>query len=175
MSFEVGASYRSKGGIADDTGSPIDPLSVILTVTLPDGTTATPTAVHDSAGNYHADYVFTQEGLHRFTWTTTNPVTVQTNYENAAVFRSVLSLREAKTFLDDEHMSDTKSGILRQVMTTATELAEEIRFGAVHDLLAFHPRGHVAFHRVGGQIRLVTFRNNHAPGKPRTSLIACPG
>lgn len=124
MSFEVGTLYTSDLSVTDDQGDLIDTSTQTLTVTLPDGTVATPVVSHDSTGNYHVDYQLTQEGLHRFYWTTTGPVTSQSEYVNAVVFRSVVGLAEAKTFVNFDTSSDEDT--LRQIMGAATELAESI-------------------------------------------------
>jgi len=124
MSYEVGTPYRSKLSVADENGSPESAASAVLTVTLPDGTTANPSVTDDSTGEYHADYVFTQEGLHKFTWVTTSPATTQTDYQNAVIFRSVIGLTEAKNFVN--FGTSPNEDILRLIMGAATELVENI-------------------------------------------------
>ena len=125
MSYEVGTPYRSKLSVVDEDGAPANAASAVLTVTLPDGTTdSTPSVVNDSTGEYHADYVFTQEGLHKFSWVTTVPTTTQTDYQNADVWRSVIGLTEAKNFVNFGNGSN--EDILKQIMAAATELAENI-------------------------------------------------
>ena len=124
MSYEVGTPYRSVLSVVDDTGNPVNAASAVLTVTLPDGTTATPSVANDSTGEYHADYTFTQEGLHIFSWVTTGPGTAQTDYINADIFRSVIGLTEAKNFVN--FGNGGSEDILKQIMAAATELAENI-------------------------------------------------
>ena len=124
MSVEVGSQYRSTLTVTDATGALVNPATKVLTVTLPDGTTATPSVVSDGTGLFHSDYTIAQEGLHVFVWTTTAPVTSRTDYLNANVFRSVIGIDEARQFINDT--DTTKDPILRQMMAAATELAEGI-------------------------------------------------
>jgi hypothetical protein len=124
MSYEVGSQYRSTLTVQDATGNLVDPASQVITVTLPDQTTATPAIVRDSLGTFHADYTFAEEGLHKFFWSTVSPVTARTDYANAAMWRSVIGIDEAKNFINDEDAGSDP--ILRNILAAATELAEDI-------------------------------------------------
>lgn len=124
MSTDVGAVYRTTLEVLDANGAPTAPATKVLTVTLPDQTLATPTVTVDSAGEYHVDYPMVQEGLHKFGWVTTGPVTSKTDYENAVAFRSVIGLAEAREYL--KLQDDSQDEILRQIMGAATELAESV-------------------------------------------------
>lgn len=59
-------------------GAPIDPTAISLKITAPNGviTDLSATIVKDSVGNYHADYLPTQYGVHVFEWTGTGTATV---------------------------------------------------------------------------------------------------
>ena len=124
MSTDVGAVYRTTLEVLNASGVPTAPATNVLTVTLPDQTTATPAITTDSAGEYHVDYPITQEGLYKFAWVTTGPITSKTDYENGTAFRSVIGLQEARDYLklDD----DSQDEMLRQIMGAATELAESV-------------------------------------------------
>lgn len=52
----------------DTTGNPQDAATVTLTITLPDGTTATPTVTRTGLGTYAAAYTTTQAGHHVVLW-----------------------------------------------------------------------------------------------------------
>jgi hypothetical protein len=93
-------------------------------VILPDQTTATPTAVNDSVGTYHADYTMVQEGLHKFTAATTGPVTSKTDYVPVNIFRSIIGIDEARTYVGET--DTTRDDILRQLMASITEKVEAI-------------------------------------------------
>lgn len=124
MSYEIGTPYRTMLNVVDDTGSPVNAASAVLTVTLPDSTTVIPGFINNpTTGSYYVDYVLTQEGLHKFDWVTTVPGTAQSDYINAVVFRSVIGLSEAKAFVNYDGSNED---ILKQIMSAATELAENI-------------------------------------------------
>lgn len=133
MANEVGSIYRSSLTVTDATGVAADTSTQVLTVTLPDQTTATGSVVHDSVGKYHADYTFVQEGLHKFVWTTTGPATSQSDYVSASQFRSIISLADAKNFVNFGNSAN--EDILRQIMAAATELAENVVGSCVQRLL----------------------------------------
>lgn len=59
----VGALVDPVGGVA----------SVVLTVTLPDGTTSTPTVTRTSIGLFAAQFVVTMDGVHSYRWVVTDP------------------------------------------------------------------------------------------------------
>lgn len=124
-SQEIGQSYRSSIAVTDPTTNlPVAPATKVLTVKLPDQSTATPSVSTLSLGNYYADYVFTQEGLHSFQWITTNPSIAETDYVNVNVFRSVIGLTEAKAYINFGNATDET--ILRQMMAAITELIENV-------------------------------------------------
>ena len=122
--IEVNGSYRTSITVTDDSGNPVDASTVVLTVTLPDQTTVNPAVQQDSTGNYHVDYVMTQQGLYKFQWTTTGPNTSQTDYQSATIFRSIVGLDDVKSFVNFD--SESNEDILRQIMSSVTELIENI-------------------------------------------------
>lgn len=124
MSHAVGSAFQATFAVYDTDSVLTDPTEITLTITLPDQTTVTPTPVHDSMGTYHYDYTFAAEGLHKFSWLAIDPAAQKTDYANAAEWRSVIGIDEAKDFVhfgtgDDE-------SILLQILAAATELAEGI-------------------------------------------------
>lgn len=126
MTAEVGSLYPFRFTVTDpDTGLPANPATKTVTVTLPDQTTTTASVVSDGGtGAFRADYTFTQEGLHSFKVVTTGPVTVQTDWINASVFRSVVGLDEARTYIGET--DKTRDDILRQVMMALTAKIESV-------------------------------------------------
>lgn len=133
VAYEIGSLYRSALAVTDDVGSPVDASIQVLTITLPDGTSVTPAVTHDGTGSYHVDYQFVQAGLHRFVWTTSSPNTAKTDYVNADVFRSIVSLDEAKNYVN--YGNSDNEDVLRQVMQAATELCESVVGSCVQRLL----------------------------------------
>lgn len=122
---EVGATYISSLSVVDESGDATDASTFVLTVTLPDQTTATPTVDHNGTGSYSVSYTFTQEGLYKFQWVTTGPATTKTDYVPVTEFRSVVSLDDVKSFVNYDS-SGGKEDLLRQIMAAATELIEEV-------------------------------------------------
>lgn len=124
MSVEVGSLYRSTLTVTDALGNPATPATKVLTVTLPDQTTATPTVTTDTANTFHVDYPITQEGQHKFVWSTTGPQTSRTDYVNANAFRSIVGIDEVRQYIS--YTTTEKDSILRAIMASATDLAEGI-------------------------------------------------
>ena len=133
MSYEVGALYRSALSVVDSANAPVDASTAVLTVTLPDGSVATPSVTHDGTGAYHVDYLFTQEGLHKFLWVTVGPNTAKTDYVNAESFRSIIGVDEAKNYIN--FGSSGNEDILRQIMQAATEECEKVAGSCVQRTL----------------------------------------
>jgi hypothetical protein len=127
MSYETGSLYRAAFSVTDLTGAPVDPASEVLTVTLPDQTTATPAVTHDGVGAFHADYLLSQDGLYRFALTTVSPARVYTEYVSAAAWRSIVATADVKAFINDiDPDDDSQDPILRKVMAAATESVENL-------------------------------------------------
>lgn len=105
-------------------GTPADAGSVTCTVTLPDGTTATPTVAHDGTGLYSATYTPTLSGLHAVRWVATAP--------NASAFTdtflvtpavsTVVSMAGLRLHLGVS--TSTTDEQLRRIAGVATDLAE---------------------------------------------------
>lgn len=71
MAVDVGDVYPLTVEITDATGALANAGAVTLTVTLPDGTTATPGVANPSTGRYQADYPATMAGRHEVYWVAT--------------------------------------------------------------------------------------------------------
>ena len=78
----------------------------------------------DSTGVFHADYTFVQEGLHCFAVSTTGPDTFKSDFVNANIFRSIIGIDEARTYIGETDTS--RDDILRQVMAALTEKIESV-------------------------------------------------
>jgi hypothetical protein len=123
VNVEPGTVYRATfTDVRDENGTLITPSAITCTITLPDQTTATPTVVEDSTGNFHADYLTTTEGLHFATWAADIPNITKTDYFTASAFRSIVSISEAKAHLNMTGTGDDDE--LRRFMQAATELVE---------------------------------------------------
>jgi len=62
--LEQGETYQYRQTVTDASGVPTNAGTVTGTITLPDGSTATPTIVNSGAGLYDFDYLTTQAGRH---------------------------------------------------------------------------------------------------------------
>lgn len=87
----------------DTSGNPQDAATVTVTVTLPDGSTATPGAAHSGTGQYAAQYVTTQAGHHLVLWVaadSTYPGAFADTFEvQALADPTIVSQAEAKDIL----------------------------------------------------------------------------
>lgn len=87
MPFDLGATVRLTADCRDPGGNLATAATVSVTVTLPDGTTASPTVAETStAGEYRADYPTVAAGRHTVRWVFTGP---------AHAYTDVFDVREA--------------------------------------------------------------------------------
>lgn len=69
MTYEIGDSVRLSVTFTDVvSGALVNPTAVSLTLRLPDGTNANTLLVNPSTGNYYADYLTAQPGVHAYRW-----------------------------------------------------------------------------------------------------------
>lgn len=73
MAFDLGDPVPLTITITDANDQPTNASSVVLTITLPDGTSVTPTPTNPGAGVYAVDYLPTQVGLHQVRWVSEGP------------------------------------------------------------------------------------------------------
>lgn len=100
--------------IRDADGDPADGGTVVLTVGLPDGTTATPAVTHAGTGVYQVDYSPTMPGRHTVSWVCTGL--------NASGYSDVFDVRSA-TPPYMVSLADAK----QQLNITSTTHDEELR------------------------------------------------
>lgn len=145
----VGAQVRLPFTVTDATGTLVDAATQAVAVTLPDGTTSTPVVVHDSTGNYHADFTVTLPGRHDWYATTTAPATrTPVNVFNAGseTLGPIVGLTEIRNHFN--------------VSSTASD----------SELLNFAMRGSAAVENYTGQVfRRHTFTETYSGGK--TAII----
>lgn len=103
MPFDLGDSVRLEAECRDAAGTLTTASTAVLTVTLPDGTTATPAVpAPGQAGKYRVDYVPAQVGRYSVRWVFTTP---NSAYTDAFDVREqtpplILSLTDAKAHLN---------------------------------------------------------------------------
>ncbi|MFE0699121.1 hypothetical protein [Streptomyces sp. NPDC058872] len=101
MPYDLGATARLTAECRDPGGTLTTASGVTVTVTLPDGTSATPSASESSTGQYLVDYATTQAGRHVIRWVFTGPADAYTDSFDVreAAPPGILSLADAKTYL----------------------------------------------------------------------------
>jgi hypothetical protein len=125
MPYDIADSVPIAWDVKDSAGALVTASSAVLTITLPDGTTATPAIPTPSpAGQYRVTYVPTVKG--RYTWraVTTAP---NTAYQDVFEVRetsspALLSLADARTQL--KITSTTSDDELRGYLDSATDIVE---------------------------------------------------
>lgn len=130
MSYDVGQVYRATLLCTDAAGLPVNPSIVTLSVSAPPDITAAATVLTGVAltntvtGTFTYDWAFATPGLHKFAWTTTGPGIAQTDYASARNYTSIVSIAEARNWLN---VIDTRlDPVIRILMGVATRLAERV-------------------------------------------------
>lgn len=125
MPYDLGDVVPLAVQVRDDTGALANATSVVCTVTLPDGTTATPSVTNASTGVYEAPYTPTMLGRHLHSWASTGT--------NAAALpeaflvnglAGLCSLQDFKEYLNVT--STTNDEELRRFLLSASDLAERV-------------------------------------------------
>lgn len=126
MAYDLGDTVSLAYDVLDSAGAVTAPATCVLTVTLPDGTTTTPSVTNPSTGRYQADYVPAAAGRYLARWVSTGPATA---FSDAFDVRSaapayVFSLADAKAHLNIT--STTNDEELRGWLDVATEIVEQL-------------------------------------------------
>ncbi|HEY9353007.1 MAG TPA: hypothetical protein VIP28_07150 [Nocardioides sp.] len=104
MPFDLGDTVRLVADSTDPGGAITNATGVTLTVTLPDGTTATPAVANPpvQAGKYAVDYITVQAGRHLVRWVFTAPASAYTDSFDVreAAPPALISLADAKGHLN---------------------------------------------------------------------------
>lgn len=126
MPYDLGDTVRLAADCKDAGGTLTNAASVELVITLPDGTTVTPTVTNPPAdtGRYVYDYVTTQPGRHLVRWAFTSPSTA---YTDAFDVREadpplILSLTDARKHLRLQGTADDEE--LRLYVEATTGIVE---------------------------------------------------
>lgn len=124
MAFDLGDTVPLSVDVLDAAGAPVNAASVVLTLSLPDGTTATPAFTNPSTGRYTVNYVPAMSGRYAVRWTSTTPSTAYADTFDVRPANPgyVISLVDAK-----EHLNITTSLYdeeLRGWIEVCTEITE---------------------------------------------------
>lgn len=127
MAFDLGDVVALAFSTVNSAGAPANATTVVVSVTLPDGTTATPAVTNAATGSYTASYTPTVAGRHLVRWvaTGTNAQAYTDVFDvNDAGDLSLVSLADVKTYLNVT--SSSSDDELRQFILEATDIAERL-------------------------------------------------
>lgn len=142
MPFDLGATVRLNADCRDPGGNLVTATTATVTVTLPDGSTASPAATETStAGQYRADYPTVAAGRHTVRWVFTGPAHAYTDMFDVreAAPPAIMSLADGRRHLkktdtaDDEEIRYWIGACTRAVEmfvgpVAARTVSERVRF-----------------------------------------------
>jgi hypothetical protein len=128
MAIDLGDPYPLAVFITDDSGNPANATTVVVTVTLPDLTVATPAVTNATTGTYTASYPTTQAGHHDVGWVATglNACAYEDAFDVAVPERLIISLADARAALGKPAGDTVKDEDLRLYIMAATPIMENI-------------------------------------------------
>jgi len=124
--IDLGTAYRATLAVVDAQGAPVNPTGASFTITLPDGTQATPavTLPPVTQGLLIVDYPTVQAGLHQEGWATTNPTTASADVFNVRRYIAIISIAEAMQHLNMTSPPKDGGNELRRFIMGASQLVE---------------------------------------------------
>lgn len=127
MPFPLGASVPLVTAVADPDGVPVNPATIVLTITRPDGTVDTPALVNTQTGTYAVDYVPAEAGLYTVRWLTTSPALALVDVIDVrpAAAGFIVSLADAKKKCKIPLESTEHDDTLRGYIETVTNAVED--------------------------------------------------
>jgi hypothetical protein len=148
--YDLGDTVALTFPVTDADGWAADATDVMCTITLPDGTTASPEVIHVAVGTYTASYTPASVGHYDVAWvaTGTNASAFTDAFNVYAAGAQLLSLAEAKdavNFTTTDHDAE-----LRYYLAAATDLIER------HVGPILHRAVTEVVDARGGRIRLAT-------------------
>lgn len=150
MAYDLGDAVELEASVDDSDGVSTTATTATLTITLPDGTTASPEVDEPTEpGTYRVSYTPTQAGLHSVRWVFTTPDRAFTDVFSVrpAIAGQIMSIADAKTHLNKSKSSTVNDEELRLMIIGATAIVER-EIGPVVR------RTHVETHRGGRAIAL---------------------
>ena len=102
--------------ITDAAGAPANATTVVATITLPDGSTSTPSVTNSGTGLYDVSYTPSTSGRHLIRWVATGT--------NASAYQDDFTVRDG-THLSIVGLDEVKSHL--NIPSTNTDLDEELR------------------------------------------------
>ena len=128
MAYNLGAVVTKSVTVKDSDGNLANAGSMVVTLTLPDGTTTTPAVTNPSTGVYVFTYTPTQIGIHGVRWLATGANAGATppdvfEVTDPASF-PIVSLDDLKEHLNISASDTTDDAELSRTLLVATEMAE---------------------------------------------------
>jgi hypothetical protein len=126
--LDIGDPLPDLGILVTDSSGTLASGTVALTITLPDGTTTSPSVTTTATGVYSATYTATSAGRHVARWVVTNITggaaseTYEQTWDVTPSARLIIGLDEAKTFLRISVSDDDEQ--LRDVLEAASDMCE---------------------------------------------------
>lgn len=128
MPYDLGDTVGLGVSLKDSAGALANASAVVLTITLPDGTTQTPSVTNPpaSTGQYAYTYLPAVAGRHLARWTFTNPTAAYTDVMDVrpAAEDLLVSLADAKDHLDIPSTNTTDDEEIRTHIEAATAYIE---------------------------------------------------
>ena len=125
--YDIGDPVALSVTTTDSSGNPANPGAITLTVTLPDGTTATPSVTSNPVGTHTASYTTTQEGRHGVSWVATGVnLSAYADSFNVDAWRGLVSVAEAKDHLNASGITAANEEELRFHVLTASQVVEDL-------------------------------------------------
>ena len=126
--FDVGDVVPLSVEVLDSAGALANATVVVVTITLPDGTTATPSVTNASTGVYTATYTPTVAGLFVESWVATG--TNASAYEDAfevqpAGIQGIVSLAEVQATGGLNNTNSDDDETLRGLILMASDICEQ--------------------------------------------------
>jgi hypothetical protein len=130
MAIDVGDPVPLSIFITDDNGNAANAGAVVLTITLPDGTPATPAITNPATGTYTVSPAFytTQSGRHDVAWVATgaNACDYNDTFFVQPAHSLIISLAEARAALGTATANTVKDEDLRSFISACTPTMEDI-------------------------------------------------
>ena len=124
--YDLGDVVGLAVNVTDAAGALANATAVVLTITLPDGSTATPSVTNSATGVYVATYTPAAVGRYGVRWVATG--TNASTFNDAFTVASgagLISLAEARAFLNLNDASTSGDEELREFVRAATVAAEK--------------------------------------------------
>jgi hypothetical protein len=133
--IDLGGTFQVAVDVRSTAGALVDPGSAALTITLPDGTTATPTVALPSTipGQLRVDYTPVQAGRHAWRMVTTGPATSYGDVFDVSpsLPGGIASMADTKAHLNILPTNTANDDELRIFIAATTRAVEKIRGEAI--------------------------------------------